>query len=201
MKRTVYQSKLSSGTKTPKPSRVTLSESGFTIIETLIVLAIAGLILLIVFWAIPAVERSSRNGQRKHDVVVILDAVARYELKDSGNFPLPCGPGAPFCNSNKMDMNNPNDYFMYFPRQELVYYNQHDSIELTPETSNQPVAPSGQSIGPNMNSELVKVFDFEKCDQNNDGGASSVGADYSNVVALYAIENSNGAKSGQCQEL
>jgi prepilin-type N-terminal cleavage/methylation domain-containing protein len=43
-------------------------DSGFTIIEVMIVLAIAGLILLIVFLAVPALQRSSRNTQRKSDV-------------------------------------------------------------------------------------------------------------------------------------
>jgi prepilin-type N-terminal cleavage/methylation domain-containing protein len=35
--------------------------TGFTIIEVMIVLAIAGLILLIVFLAVPALEREARN--------------------------------------------------------------------------------------------------------------------------------------------
>ena len=37
---------------------------GFTIIEVLIVLAIAGLILLVVFLAVPALQRNARNTQR-----------------------------------------------------------------------------------------------------------------------------------------
>jgi prepilin-type N-terminal cleavage/methylation domain-containing protein len=41
---------------------------GFTIIEVMIVLAIAGLILLIVFLAVPALQRNSRNTQRKSDI-------------------------------------------------------------------------------------------------------------------------------------
>src|SRR3954468_7968902 len=44
------------------------SNEGFTIIEVMIVLAIAGLILLIVFLAVPALQRNSRNTQRKTDV-------------------------------------------------------------------------------------------------------------------------------------
>jgi prepilin-type N-terminal cleavage/methylation domain-containing protein len=44
------------------------SDKGFTIIEVMIVLAIAGLILLIVFLAVPALQRSSRNTERKTDV-------------------------------------------------------------------------------------------------------------------------------------
>lgn len=44
------------------------NSKGFTIIEVMIVLAIAGLILLIVFLAIPALQRNSRNTQRKSDI-------------------------------------------------------------------------------------------------------------------------------------
>jgi prepilin-type N-terminal cleavage/methylation domain-containing protein len=48
---------------------------GFTIIEVLIVLAIAGLIMLIVFLAVPALQRNSRNTQRNSDASLIASAV------------------------------------------------------------------------------------------------------------------------------
>lgn len=48
---------------------------GFTIIEVLIVLAIAGLIMLIVFLAVPALQRNSRNTQRTSDGSQIASAV------------------------------------------------------------------------------------------------------------------------------
>jgi prepilin-type N-terminal cleavage/methylation domain-containing protein len=44
---------------------------GFTIIEVMIVLAIAGTILLIVFLAIPALQRSERNHNRKEAVYFV----------------------------------------------------------------------------------------------------------------------------------
>ncbi|MEI7632454.1 MAG: prepilin-type N-terminal cleavage/methylation domain-containing protein, partial [bacterium] len=44
-----------------------LKAAGFTIIEVMIVLAIAGIIMAIVFLAIPAIQRSNRNTQRKSD--------------------------------------------------------------------------------------------------------------------------------------
>jgi prepilin-type N-terminal cleavage/methylation domain-containing protein len=50
-------------------------EEGFTIIEVLIVLAIAGLIMLIVFLAVPALQRNSRNTQRANDAALIGGAV------------------------------------------------------------------------------------------------------------------------------
>ncbi len=42
-------------------------ESGFTIIEVLIVLAIAGLIMLIVFLAVPTLQRNARNNARNSE--------------------------------------------------------------------------------------------------------------------------------------
>jgi prepilin-type N-terminal cleavage/methylation domain-containing protein len=60
---------------------------GFTIIEVLIVLAIAGLILLVVFLAVPALQRNSRNTQRSNDVAGVLAAVTEYVNNNNGNTP------------------------------------------------------------------------------------------------------------------
>ena len=61
--------------------------SGFTIIEVLIVLAIAGLILLIVFLAVPALQRNSRNTAIKSDVQNTLGGVAEFQGANSGKMP------------------------------------------------------------------------------------------------------------------
>ena len=63
---------------------------GFTIIEVMIVLAIAGLILLIVFLAVPALQRNSRNTQRKNDVSTILGSVNEYTSNNNGTLPTTC---------------------------------------------------------------------------------------------------------------
>ncbi|RTK94240.1 prepilin-type N-terminal cleavage/methylation domain-containing protein [Candidatus Saccharibacteria bacterium] len=60
---------------------------GFTIIEVLIVLAIAGLILLIVFLAVPALQRNSRNSGRKSDVSRIGGAVIEFMNNNNGEKP------------------------------------------------------------------------------------------------------------------
>ena len=62
-------------------------EQGFTIIEVLIVLAIAALIFLIVFLAVPALNRNSRNNAVKHDAANILTAVQTYESNNNGTLP------------------------------------------------------------------------------------------------------------------
>ncbi|HEY4161087.1 MAG TPA: type II secretion system protein [Candidatus Saccharimonadales bacterium] len=63
------------------------AESGFTIIEVLIVLAIAGLILMIVFLAVPALQRNSRNTQRKNDIQALLGGISEYEGDNDGELP------------------------------------------------------------------------------------------------------------------
>lgn len=63
------------------------NNKGFTIIEVLIVLAIAGLILLIVFLAVPALQRNSRNTQRRSDASKLLGAVTEWSNNNNGNMP------------------------------------------------------------------------------------------------------------------
>ncbi len=57
---------------------------GFTIIEVLIVLAIAGLILLIVFLAVPALQRNSRNTARNNEAARVSAAVTECLANRNG---------------------------------------------------------------------------------------------------------------------
>ena len=65
----------------------TKRQEGFTIIEVLIVLAIAGLIILIVFLAVPALQRNSRNTQRKNDISALVGGVNEFTSNNSGSLP------------------------------------------------------------------------------------------------------------------
>lgn len=62
-------------------------DQGFTIIEVMIVLAIAGLILLIVFLAVPALQRTARNTTIKNDASAIAGGVTEFESNNSGSLP------------------------------------------------------------------------------------------------------------------
>ena len=57
---------------------MTKNKKGFTIIEVVLVLAIAGLIFLMVFIALPALQRSQRNTRRRQDMARILSAFNDY---------------------------------------------------------------------------------------------------------------------------
>jgi prepilin-type N-terminal cleavage/methylation domain-containing protein len=51
------------------------NQSGFTIIEVMIVLAIAGVIMLALFLAVPALQRNSRNNQRDSDAALFTAGI------------------------------------------------------------------------------------------------------------------------------
>ena len=59
----------------------------FTIIEVVLVLAIAGLIFLMVFIALPALQRNQRDTQRKNDIGRVLTAFQKYQVNNRGNMP------------------------------------------------------------------------------------------------------------------
>lgn len=63
------------------------NQKGFTIIEVLIVLAIAGLIMLVVLLAVPALNRNSRNTTMKNDVQSVLSGFSDYAGANDGALP------------------------------------------------------------------------------------------------------------------
>lgn len=60
---------------------------GFTIIEVVLVLAIAGLIFLVVFLALPALQRGQRDTQRKQDLGKLMSQVTSYQSNSQGSLP------------------------------------------------------------------------------------------------------------------
>lgn len=63
------------------------SRRGFTIIEVVLVLAIAGLIFLMVFLALPALQKSQRDTQRKDDLSRINTQIQNYQSSNRGRIP------------------------------------------------------------------------------------------------------------------
>lgn len=62
-------------------------QKGFTIIEVVLVLAIAALIFLMVFLALPALQRGQRDTARKNDISIVSSAVTDYTSNNNGTFP------------------------------------------------------------------------------------------------------------------
>jgi prepilin-type N-terminal cleavage/methylation domain-containing protein len=160
------------------------SSSGFTIIETLIVLAVAGIIMLIVFQAIPALQRNARNNQRRQDVATVLEAVSHWELNNSGTIP------------------SSSDNYLQYTQKRLTAYDPaqiqihgQSTDPASPNKASNQAAKSGTSA-----LDELDVYNYEKCDTANPGAATIQGAGYSDAVALYAVETGNGVV-GQCKEL
>lgn len=63
------------------------NKNGFTIIEVVLVLAIAALIFLMVFIALPALQRNQRDTQRKDDIGRVLVAINTYQSNNRGKLP------------------------------------------------------------------------------------------------------------------
>jgi len=63
------------------------NKKGFTIIEVVLVLAIAALIFLMIFVALPALQRGQRNTARKEDVGTVASAVNTYRSNRAGALP------------------------------------------------------------------------------------------------------------------
>ncbi len=62
-------------------------KKGFTIIEVVLVLAIAGLIFMMVFLALPALQRSQRDTQRRNDIGIAGAAVTTFRTNNRGQAP------------------------------------------------------------------------------------------------------------------
>lgn len=58
----------------------------------MIVLAVGGLILMIVFLAVPPLERNARNNARKNDVSLLTSEILSYYYNNQS---LPGGPSGP----------------------------------------------------------------------------------------------------------
>lgn len=78
-------------------------EEGFTIIEVLIVLAIAGLIILIVLLAVPALQRNGRNSTIKSDAGAIAGAVSEFASNNDGAMPTVANSS---CATGSVSLNN-----------------------------------------------------------------------------------------------
>lgn len=86
-------------------------KQGFTIIEVVLVLAIAGLIFLMVFVAFPALQRNQRDTQRRQDYANLGAAVITAASSNNGNFPSSVNATAINASGQDPDRNPYNVYF------------------------------------------------------------------------------------------
>jgi len=96
-------------------------DRGFTIIEVVLVLAIAALIMLMVFIAWPALQRSQRDTARKNDAQTVASALGSYKSNNNGALPAASGTGA--------------TSFSTFMKNYVQNLSNYDPSAVTPTTS------------------------------------------------------------------
>jgi prepilin-type N-terminal cleavage/methylation domain-containing protein len=187
---------------------------GFTIIEVLIVLAIAALILLIVFLAVPSLQRNARNTQRRSDAANLGSAVANFESNANGSLPtaLATGPdtksiylkckGASVVSpalteiksvavSTGCSNGNQNS-----DSAKLGYYDPTTDVYINSAAINNVAAVGAESnTAPSTNSVIVDLKYTCNSDGTATGNSTSRG-----VAILYAQETNGGNGNLQCIE-
>lgn len=149
---------------------------GFTIIEVLIVLAIAGLIMLIVFLAVPALNRNARNTQRRDDVAALMAIFAENLNNNNSTLPATCTGASATCWAKDAKVS--------------IIDNQSANVAWTKNASAPATAPT------NTNVDLVIIQNYLKC---SSGVATTTGASSRSVAAIFAVETASGTSS-QCIE-
>jgi len=81
-------------------------QRGFTIIEVIIVLAIAGLILTIVFLTVPHLMAEQRDNNRKHQMAFVSSQMEQYKA-DHGKYPFSAVDACTFLTGYVADRANP----------------------------------------------------------------------------------------------
>ena len=190
--------------------------SGFTIIEVMIVLAIAGLIMLIVFLAVPALQRSARNTERKHDAGTLAASLSQFIGNHNGQMPnsLRTDPNTP----TQADIGNSSNLNSY-ETSSFIYYNVSNDVvwgsDAGPDTTGYgvvtsgtpvttPTTPSIISLTNNkttyqaINTETISVIMGESCNDSN----TAAGPLISNTVAIfYVLETGSGPGTMKCLEI
>ncbi len=186
------------------------NQKGFTIIEVLIVLAIAGLILLIVFLAVPALQRNSRNTQRKSDAGAALSGVSEYINNNDGVLPqgLDMTQVHPqWKRTQAAPANGPGSGTEF----KTSFYKANNSTDIIASMAN----TSGSALA-TIDTAKLYVQNYIKCNVGSlgpvDGGAAisttvggtalvtNTGATSRNIISVYAVEGSGGKVTLQCTE-
>lgn len=146
---------------------------GFTIIEVLIVLAIAGLIMLVVFMAVPALQRNSRNTQRKSDVSSLLGGMAEHSANNAGGF----------ATQAQLDALVETSYYTGAGTSA-------GQFQVSAATS------TATGLATNQANDRVRIFTGATCNASNQAIQGPARA----IVAVYLTETGGGGYQLSCQE-
>ncbi len=154
------------------------NKKGFTIIEVVLVLAIAGLIFAMVFIALPALQRSQRDQSRKNDTSTVAAAINNW--------------------------NSANRNGGTFNEESLRKY--VDKLDQYDKSSELKVATPGASMS--VASNEIKVMRGKKCPASTPAPSADDPANITlqngssrNAVVVVLLENNGSQKQLYCQDV
>lgn len=171
-------------------------KKGFTIIEVVLVLAIAGLIFLMVFIALPALQRSQRNTQRRDDYSMLVTAINSYMSSNNGKIGNLLGGEASkqlqperWVNSTGLDPSgNPYDVIVY-ANKAFTFGSDGDNPNPMPSDKlSAKITVDGEEYDPNTPASQVFIVIKANCngrDQNGDPKPANDTANRSFAVYGY----------------
>lgn len=154
-------------------------DSGFSIVEVMIVLAIAGLIMAVVFMAVPALQRNQRTSARKSDAQLILAAVNECLSNKNGQI-------------TSCDSNTEVDAFL--DRSKLSQLDEASTAaEITTAGQTTARTAAGAAID-----NTWRVSYNTQC--NSDGSGASVVTNKRQYAIMYGVENNSGSTVVVCMQ-
>lgn len=154
------------------------NKKGFTIIEVVLVLAIAGLIFAMVFIALPALQRSQHDQSRKNDASVVASAINNW--------------------------NSANRNGGTFSEDSLRKY--VDKLDQYDKSSELKVATPGASMS--VASNEIKVMRGKKCPSSTPAPSADDPANITlqngssrNAAVVVLLENNGSQKQLYCQDV
>lgn len=154
------------------------NKKGFTIIEVVLVLAIAGLIFAMVFIALPALQRSQRDQSRKNDTSTVAAAINNW--------------------------NSANRNGGTFSEESLRKY--VEKLDQYDKSSELKVATPGASMS--VASNEIKVMRGKKCPASTPAPSADDPANITlqngssrNAVVVVLLENNGSQKQLYCQDV
>lgn len=140
------------------------NKQGFTIIEVVLVLAIAALIFLMVFIALPALQRNQRDTARKTVLGKVASSVTSYQSNNRGKNPADVDKLSGYLDDTKAGagVEVDNEYEVLFD----------------------PAAPASPGTGAAA-TDKVQIFGASKCNDTN----QAIGGTNRQAAVIIKMEN------------
>ena len=169
------------------------NKDGFTIIEVVLVLAIAGLIFLMVFIALPALQRSQRDGAKRSEVGTVLSSIHSYMSNNRNNIP-PNGAAIASYMTGENDATLDSGMKII-----IVTSSSGGSDSRTISAALDQAAPSGTDASDNLYMEQIKVYFGYQCDVSGGVSHTLKKGTSKQAAVLTALESGPATGSVYCQ--